>query len=118
MHFRKLTPKVISYRDFIKFENERFMGSLHLPLSSQNIDYTKNPDIFFKICQNELNHHAPRKEKYNCGNNKPFLTKVLPKSITERTRFRNKFGSRLAYTRQRNFCVSFVKKDKKNAIFS
>ena len=62
MHFRKLPPKVISYTDFKKFENERFMDSLYLALNSKNIDYTKNPDLFFNICQNELNHHAPRKK--------------------------------------------------------
>ena len=27
MHFRKLPPKIISYRDFKKFDNERFMDS-------------------------------------------------------------------------------------------
>ena len=67
MHFRKLPPKVISYREFKKFENERFMDSLYLALNSQNIDYTRNPDLFFNICQNELNHHAPRKKKTSAG---------------------------------------------------
>ena len=28
MHLRKLPPKIVSYRDFKKFENERFMDSL------------------------------------------------------------------------------------------
>ena len=60
MHFRRLPLKYISYREFQKFENERFMDSLYLALNSQIIDYTKNPDLFFKVCQNELNHHAPR----------------------------------------------------------
>ena len=45
-HFRKLPPKVIRYRDFKKFENERFMDFLYLALNSQNIDYTKNSDLF------------------------------------------------------------------------
>ena len=62
MHFRKLPPKVISYRDFKKFENERFMDSLYLALNNQNIDYTKNTDLFFNICQNELSHHVARKK--------------------------------------------------------
>ena len=50
MHFWKLTPKVISYRDFKKFENERFMDSLYLAINSQNTDFTKNLDFFFNIC--------------------------------------------------------------------
>ena len=91
MKFCKLPPNVINYRDFKMFENERFMDSLHLALDSQNTDYTKNPDLFFNICQNELNRHAPRKKKDIYGNNKPFMTKASFKSIMERTRFRNKF---------------------------
>ena len=69
MHFRKLPPKVISYKDFKKFENERFMDymvyiyGIHLVLNSQDNDYTKNANLFFNMWQNELNHHAPRKKK-------------------------------------------------------
>ena len=119
MHFRKLPPKIISYRDYKIFENERFMDSLILALNSRNIDYTKNPDVFFEVCQNELDHHAPRKRKYIRGNNKPFMTKALSKSIMERTHLRNKFlknptnENRLAYTRKRNFCVSLLRNEKK-----
>ena len=69
LHFRKLPSKIISYRDYKSFENKRFMDSLILALNSRNIDYTKNPDVFFEVCQNELNHHAPRKRKYISGNN-------------------------------------------------
>ena len=63
IHFHKLPPKVINYRDSKKFGNERFMDSLDLALNIQNIDYTKNPDLFFHMCQNKLNHHAPRKKR-------------------------------------------------------
>ena len=119
MHFRKIPPKSISYTDYKSFENDRFMDSLILALNSRNIDYTKNPDVFFEVCQNELNHDAPRKRKYIRGNNKPFVTKALSKSIMERTHLRNKFlknptnENRLAYTRKRNFCVSLVRNEKK-----
>ena len=47
------------------------------------------------------------------------MTKTLPKSIIKRTRFRNRFlknstgENRLAFTRQRNFCVSLLRKEKK-----
>ena len=36
-HFRKLLPKVVTYRDFKKFENERFMDSLKLTLNSMRV---------------------------------------------------------------------------------
>ena len=55
-HFRKLPTKVATYRDFKMFENEKFMDSLKLILNSQNVDYTKNPQLFFELCRNELEH--------------------------------------------------------------
>ena len=30
MHFRKLSPKILTYRDFKTFENETFMDSLKI----------------------------------------------------------------------------------------
>ena len=86
---------------------------------SHNIDYIKNPDLFFEICQKVLNHHVPRKKKYIRGNNKTFMTKALSKAIMQRTRFRNKFlknpatENRLIYNRQRKFCLSLLRKDKR-----
>ena len=49
MHFRKLPPKIINYRDFKKFDNERFMHSLHYALSEEQFDYSKNPGKFYEI---------------------------------------------------------------------
>ena len=106
MHFRKLPPKVISYRNFKNFENERFMNSLQLALNNQNGDYIKNPDLIFNICHEVLNKYAPRKKNYIRGNNKPFMTKALSKAVMRRTRLRNKFlknptnRNRLSYTKQ------------------
>ena len=87
IRFRKLPPKVISYRDFKNFENERFMNCLQ----SAHVNHVKNPDLFFNICHEVLNKHAPRKKKCIRGNNKPFMTKALPKAIIQRSRLRNKF---------------------------
>ena len=47
MHFRKLSPKIINYRDFKKFDNERFTHSLQYALSEEHVDYSKNPEPFF-----------------------------------------------------------------------
>ena len=47
------------------------------------------------------------------------MTKALPKSIMERTRLRNNFSknpivaNKLAYTKQKNFCVSLLRKVKR-----
>ena len=64
MHFLKLSPNVINYRDFKKIDNERFTDSLHYTLREEQIDYSKKPDKFFEISRNFLNKHAPRKKKY------------------------------------------------------
>ena len=119
MHFRKLPPKVINYRNFKKIDNERFMNSLHYTLSEEQFDYSKNPDKFFETCQTVLIKHAPRKKKYVRGNNKPFMTKAYSKAIMHRTRLRNKFlknptdSNKVLYNRQRNYCVSLLRKEKK-----
>ena len=77
MHFRKLSPKVINYRDFENFNNERFMNSLQYTLIEKRIDYSKNPDKFFEICHTVLNTHVPKNKTYIRGNNKPFMTKAF-----------------------------------------
>ena len=47
------------------------------------------------------------------------MTKALPRSIMERTRLRNNFlknplvANKLPYTKQRNFCVSLLRKVKR-----
>ena len=62
-------------------------------------------------------------KKYIGVNNKSFMTKALPKSVMEKTCFRNNFlknstnENRLGYTRQVNFCISLLREEK-NAIFS
>ena len=90
------------------------MDSLKLTLNSQDFDYTKNLQLYFELCRNEPEHHAPKTKKFIRGHNKPFMTKALSKSIMEKTRLRNTFlknptvANKLAYTKQRKFCVSLL----------
>ena len=63
LHFSQTTTKFINCRDFKKFQNERFMDSLHLALNSQNVNYINT----LNICHNELNYHAPRKKNTPVG---------------------------------------------------
>ena len=65
MHFPKLPPKVINYRDFKKIDDKSFMNSLHYALSEEQIGYRKNSNNFFEIGQNDLNKHAPSKKVYS-----------------------------------------------------
>ena len=51
MHFRRFPLKLITYRDFKKFDNERFMNSLQSVLFDPYANYNiRDPDIFFQIC--------------------------------------------------------------------
>ena len=99
------------------------MDSPYLTLNSQNIDYTKNPDLIFNICQNELNHHAPRKKMYITGSDVPFMTKTLSKYVIERTRFNNKFlkdptdEKKISFYETKNILRISSQKIKKKTIF-
>ena len=65
-----------------------------------------------------LNCHAPLKMKYVRGNDQPFVRKELRKEHMKRTRLRNNYlknkteANAVAYKKQRNFCVYFLRKTK------
>ena len=110
MHFRKLLPRIISYRDVSNYHNVNFINSLTEVLFevANTEPFVKDPHCFYKVCTEVLNQHAPRKKKYVCGNNKPFMNKGLSKAIMQRTKLRNKFlkdpsaANKFSYSKQRN----------------
>ena len=67
-----------------------------------------------------VNVHAPLKTKIVSGNDAPFVDKQLLKAIYTRTRLKNKIHrnpskeNKMAYKKQRNFCVSLRRKCMKN----
>ena len=59
-----------------------------------------------------------QEKKYVRGNNMPFLNKELSCAHKKRTQLRNRFLKKRSYqdkklTKQRNFCVSLLRKTKK-----
>ena len=66
-----------------------------------------------------LSHYAPTKQKFVRDNHLPFMKKTLSKTIMHRTRFRNKYlrnktdKNKKKYTKQRNYCVSLLRKSKR-----
>ena len=70
----------------------------------------------FKSC---LDKQLPKKKKYVRGNQSPFMNKTLSKAIMLRTNLRNKFlknrsnENKTNYVKQRNHCVSFLRKTKR-----
>ena len=92
MAFQKLKPRVINYRDYKHFNNERFRDDLLSEISNSYLEFDNNSfDEFFNMCRSTLDQHAPRKQKYARGNHMPFMNKTLSKEIMRRTKLRNKF---------------------------
>ena len=113
--FRKKPPKVIQYRNYKKCSHANFRNELGYLLNSVNICDISNDD-FVTTFMDILNKHAPIKKKYIRANDNPFITKELRKEHMSRSRLRNKYykyntdASALAYKKQRNKCVSLLKK--------
>ena len=118
--FKKFQPKIINYRSYKHFQNEAFRETLLKNLSQEN--FVNNDNGFQRFCSislNSLEKHAPSKKKYTRGNHMPFFNKDLSKAIMTRTKLRNIFlqnkseENKIRYTKQRNFCVSLLRKTKK-----
>ena len=119
--FEKLKPRVCYFRNWNEFCNEKFRAQLLTKLSMENINNSSNGiNKFLEICVNTLDIFAPRKKKYLRGNNMPFINKNLVNAHRKRNRLRNKFlknrtkSNRVSYNKQRNFCVSLLRKAKKD----
>ena len=107
------------YRDYKNFQINQYRDKLTPKLSnivSENNNIRLNE--FLSICMDTLDRYAPCKEKYTCGNHLPFMNKTISKEIMKRTRFRNQFlknrtdENKSRYTKQRNYCVSLLRKTK------
>ena len=66
-----------------------------------------------------LDNHTLQKTQHITANNSSFMTKLKGKKITRRFKLRNNSlknrtqGSKRAYNKQRNFCLTFCGKQKK-----
>ena len=117
---QKLDPKIIRHRDYRKYWNCCFRQDLLSTLVMQNINLSNGLQKFIDICIKTLDKFAPRKKKYSRGNNIPFMNKSLCRAHMERTRLRNCYlkkrseQNRLSHVKQRNYCVSLLRKTKKD----
>ena len=119
--FKIIQPRIINYRSYKHFSNDTFRKDLIDKLSNEK--FVINDDGLKRFCElsvSILNKHAPRKKSYARGNHMPFFTKELSKEIMTRSRLRNKYvrnkneDNRAFYVKQRNYCVSLLRKSKKN----
>ena len=92
MHFPKMKPQVVSYREYKDFHNETFLDSLRHELNVQGQFLNeKGLDAFSTICTEIFDKHAPKKKRYIRYNHKPFINNEISKAIMTRSRLRNPF---------------------------
>ena len=118
--FKKYQPKTINYKLYKIFSSKKYRETVISNLYKEN--FINNDDgfqRFYHISLDALDKHVPRKKKHTRCNQMPFINKELSKAIMIRTKLRNIFlqnrseENRIRYTKQRNFCVSLLRKTKK-----
>ena len=121
--FIKLPPKVVKYRIYKNFYENKFCRDLDQILIKGDIYKAKDPyGKPTNILYSTLEKHAPLKSKAVRGNQAPFMNKELSKAIMEKSRLRNrhlKHPSRenfLAYKNIKNKCNNLLKQSKKKYI--
>ena len=110
---------IFDFRNYKHFQEKSFNFELNnelMRIDINNAELKEFNEIFLKV----LDKHAPRKQKYIRANNSNYITKALRKEIMHRSRLRNKFlrertnESKIAYNKQRNICVSLLRKTKRD----
>ena len=116
-YFKKKDPITITYRDLRSFDAIKFREEI-----KNKLEKFKNLDIndFQNIFKSTWESHAPLKKKVVRGNNAPFMNRTLSKAFMHISRLKNRYhkflteGNRNSFKRYRNFCVSLLKKEKRN----
>ena len=117
--FHKKGPRIITYRDYSKFDNHVFREKVGEELNSKPL-MKQNFNIFDSSVKSILNEQAPLKKKYLRANDGPFMTKELRKANMKRTRLKNCFNKTrtnenwAAFKRQRNLCVKILRQNKRS----
>ena len=80
--FKKQKPKIVTYRDYKRFDNEKLRESLIIyPSTGKNIPY----DAFEKLVLQTLDKMAPIKQQHIRDSQSPFMNKDIHKAIMTRT---------------------------------
>ena len=118
--FIKLPPKVVKYRSYKNFDENKFCHDLDQILVKGDLFKAKDPyNKLTNILYNTLEKHTPLKSKTVIENQAPFMNKKLSKGIMEKSRLRNKhlkYPSKekfLAYKNIKNKCNNLLKQSKK-----
>ena len=112
-------PKIIRYRNYKTFNANLFKEELNnelLSVDNNNAELVEFTNTVLSV----LDKHAPIKRKYIRANNSAFMTKELRSAIMQRSKLRQKIlkertnDSKPLYNRQRNLCVSLLRKTKRD----
>ena len=111
----KGNSKKMFYRDYKRFDQNKFETELKFKLNSQtNLSYSNFQAVFLEI----LNKITPVKVKVLRFSNNAFMTKSLRKAIMLRSRLKNNLNKQRSdenwnnYKKQRNFCVKLLRQTK------
>ena len=118
----KLDPKTINYRKHKVYSNDMFREVLVNELFKSSNNKKGEPlKTFLGVFQKVLYRFiTSRKQKHIRGNNTSFMNKHLSKGITQTSILRNKCPKsrtdedKKKYTKQRNLCISLLRKTKNN----
>ena len=117
--FIKSAPKIIKFRNIKAIDNANFKTDLIENLSKYDVDDITY-EFFHNVFMDLTEKHAPVKTKYLRANHAPFMSKLLLKNISHRTKLRNKFiknptmNNKVAYKTQRNKCVKILRNEKRS----
>ena len=113
--FIKLPPKVVKYRSYKNFDENKFCRDLDQILIKGDVNKAKDPYTkLTNILYNTLEKHAPLKSKTVRRNQAPFMNKELSKAIMEKSRLRNRHLEHpsgenvLAYKNIKNKCNNLL----------
>ena len=116
-HFSSSKPKIIHYRNFKRFDEQKFIADVkNADFSFETDDPNENYSALTNTFSLIVEKHAPLKKKIVKGNHAPFITKDLRKAIYTRSKLRNKFiknpteFNEKLYKGQLNKCVLIRKK--------
>ena len=124
VHFKKLKPIQITYRDYRNFDQTRFLEDLrdapfYLCEVLANHDPSLAHDLLVEIFTEKVDKHAPLKKRHLRGNQVPFMTKEYSKAIMTKSQLRHRYNKTEtsenwnAYKKQRNLCTSLRRKNMK-----
>ena len=118
--FAKQKPRILNYRNYKFFNNTLFRDQVLNKLINSNLQISdKGLKHFKETCLSVVNTIAPLKSRFIRANQAPFINKEIQRGVMVRSKLRKKFlksrseSDKKAYNKQRNKCVSLLRKTKK-----